>query len=75
MQLETRKCTTKNCSRTFRVLVSSKQTVCSNSCAQGPFPGASDEPSVKPPAEANLPADTEDDVSLDNVDISESEAE
>ena len=38
VELETRHCTTKGCTRTFRVLTTSKQTVCSNSCSQGPYP-------------------------------------
>jgi hypothetical protein len=37
VELETRQCTNKGCSRTFRVLSSSKQTTCSNSCTMGPF--------------------------------------
>lgn len=68
MELETRKCTTKGCSRTFRVLISSKQIVCSNSCSQGPYPEAikgrlgGGKANAKPPAErppVDRPAEVE----------------
>lgn len=60
-KLETRTCTTKGCTRTFRVLISSKQTICSNSCAQGPYPEAAKSKPVKPQpvTQAKPPAEVE----------------
>lgn len=67
VQLETRMCTNKGCKRTFRVLTTSTQVVCSNSCSSGPFgafpqKGAAKKPSgpKTPDIEAAEPAEAGD---------------